>query len=223
MKILITAATAFEIQPLLTYLSAHPHVSIHSISTGICGVGVLAHSYKLNELITLNRPHIIIQAGIAGSFNETEFPSVCVIGKDRMADEGVLENENWKDLFDLNLQQINEFPFTNSWLVNPTIPQLNLLKLPAETAVTVNQVTSDHNFRNIIQQKYQPAIESMEGAAFHYTCLQKNIPFLQLRSVSNLVGERDKTNWKIKEAIALLNETLIKYIEILNHEFNIGI
>ena len=49
----------------------------------------------------------------------------------------------------------------------------------------------------------------MEGAAFHYVCLQQKIPFIQLRAISNYVGERNKTKWKMKEAIINLNEKLI--------------
>ncbi len=48
----------------------------------------------------------------------------------------------------------------------------------------------------------------MEGAALHYVCLQEQIPFVQIRSVSNYVGERDKTKWKMKEAIENLNTEL---------------
>ena len=42
----------------------------------------------------------------------------------------------------------------------------------------------------------------------HYACLMENIPFIQLRAVSNFVGERNKRNWKLQEAIAVLNEKL---------------
>jgi futalosine hydrolase len=52
----------------------------------------------------------------------------------------------------------------------------------------------------------------MEGAALHYVCLQENIPFVQIRSVSNYVGERDKTKWKIQEAIENLNRELLLMI-----------
>jgi futalosine hydrolase len=48
----------------------------------------------------------------------------------------------------------------------------------------------------------------MEGAALHYVCLQENIPFLQIRSISNRVGERDKAKWEFKEAIKNLNKEL---------------
>ena len=56
----------------------------------------------------------------------------------------------------------------------------------------------------------------MEGAAFHYACIQENIAFLQIRSISNFVGERVKTNWKMKEAIESLNENLINIIQKLS-------
>ena len=55
----------------------------------------------------------------------------------------------------------------------------------------------------------------MEGAVLHYICLQEDIPFLQLRSISNYVGERDKTRWKIKEAVDNLNAELLNIISQL--------
>ena len=55
----------------------------------------------------------------------------------------------------------------------------------------------------------------MEGAAFQYVARQANIPFLQIRAVSNYIGERNKYNWKIKESIANLNQVIIKYVEKL--------
>jgi futalosine hydrolase len=56
----------------------------------------------------------------------------------------------------------------------------------------------------------------MEGAAFHYACLQMNTSFLQLRGISNVVGERDKNKWKMKEAIGNLNNELSKILQVLS-------
>jgi len=49
----------------------------------------------------------------------------------------------------------------------------------------------------------------------HYVCLREGIPFLQLRSVSNAVGVRDKAKWDIGTAITRLNERLIRIVENL--------
>ena len=60
-----------------------------------------------------------------------------------------------------------------------------------------------------------PVVESMEGAALHYVCLMEKIPFLQIRSVSNVLGDRDKSRWKIKEAGQNLHQTLVTLIQKL--------
>jgi futalosine hydrolase len=41
------------------------------------------------------------------------------------------------------------------------------------------------------------------------------IPFIQIRAVSNYVGERDKSKWKTQEAIYNLNETLLEFLDAL--------
>jgi futalosine hydrolase len=67
----------------------------------------------------------------------------------------------------------------------------------------------------MMKEKLSPHVESMEGAAFHYVCLHQKINFLQLRSISNYVGERDKSKWELKKSIENLNSELIKIIEKL--------
>ena len=55
-------------------------------------------------------------------------------------------------------------------------------------------------------------MESMEGASLHYICLMENIPFLQLRAISNIAGERNKKKWKMDEAIINLNKELVRVL-----------
>jgi futalosine hydrolase len=55
----------------------------------------------------------------------------------------------------------------------------------------------------------------MEGAALHYVARESNIPFIQIRAISNYIGERDKANWQMKLAIDNLNQTLLNYIDSL--------
>ena len=55
----------------------------------------------------------------------------------------------------------------------------------------------------------------MEGAALHYIGLQEKIPFLQIRSCSNYIAERNKKNWKMKDAIQQLNVELLKLVAAL--------
>jgi futalosine hydrolase len=56
----------------------------------------------------------------------------------------------------------------------------------------------------------------MEGAAFHYVCLMEQVPFIQFRAVSNYVAQRDKTKWKLKQAIQTLNDKLVFILQELS-------
>jgi len=41
----------------------------------------------------------------------------------------------------------------------------------------------------------------MEGFALALACRTRGVPFLEVRTVSNLVGERDRNKWKLASAL----------------------
>ena len=51
-------------------------------------------------------------------------------------------------------------------------------------------------------------VETMEGAAFFEVCLERGVPFAEIRVVSNQVGERDHARWDIPLALQRLEEAL---------------
>jgi futalosine hydrolase len=55
----------------------------------------------------------------------------------------------------------------------------------------------------------------MEGAALHYVCLMENIPFLQIRSISNYAGQRNKAKWNFNDSIQNLNRELVSFFNRL--------
>ncbi|MCA6453432.1 MAG: hypothetical protein IM582_09640 [Chitinophagaceae bacterium] len=85
----------------------------------------------------------------------------------------------------------------------------------ARLAELADEISADPDRIKQLIKKYNPVTESMEGAALHYVCREARIPFLQIRAISNYIGERNKANWDLKNAIENLNQTLIKYIDKL--------
>jgi futalosine hydrolase len=219
MKVVITAATAPEwgpasqaIKPVYTDGTGGIKVIFHK-----SGVGMLASTFSLTRLLLDEKPGLVVQAGIAGCFDtNVQLGIVTAIQEDILGDTGVEENGIWKDVFDLNLENPASLPFTNGKLVNPFFYKYNLLSLPAVTAVTVNEITTRPGRKAQLVEKYGPFIESMEGAPLHYVCSMLNVPFIQIRAVSNYIGERNKANWKIKDAIINLNKALLEYLDKLN-------
>ena len=174
----------------------------------ITGIGIASTVYHLQKRLQQIDYDLIIQSGIAGSFNNKIQPGQTVLIKqDCFGDLGLEEKDDFKSIFEAGLGNKDEFPFENGWLINPhTIFQSTSFSFV--NAVTVNKVSDDPLKKQQMIQKYSPQAESMEGAALHYVCLQENLPFLQVRSISNYVGERDRNKWKMKEAIDNLTNEL---------------
>jgi futalosine hydrolase len=218
MRVIITAATVGEWMPsflnmntLYTGNSLRYKVQFHQ-----SGVGMLATAVSLTRMLLEDKPDLVIQAGIAGTFDtKMTLGKVVVINEESLADMGVEEEGKWKDIFDLKLEKSSYHPFERRKLPNPWLEKYNLLKLPVVNGITVNEISTRPERIEQLIKKYDPVTESMEGAALHYTCRQAGIPFLQIRAVSNYTGERNKANWKIKESIDNLNQTLIKYVDKL--------
>lgn len=218
MRVVITAATVAEWMPaflemntLYTGDSHRMKVSFHQ-----SGVGMLASAVAISRLLFEEKPDLVIQAGIAGCFdNGIPLGKVVAVSSECVADAGVQEEGRWKDLFDLKLEKSSYHPYEKRRLPNPWLDKFNLLRLPEVTAVTINEISTNTERIAQIRKKYDPAIESMEGAALHYTCRQAGVPFLQVRAVSNYIGERNKANWKLTESIASLNDALLTYAERL--------
>lgn len=213
MYILLVAATNFEIQPTINYLAGRDCViGPHRFDVLITGIGSMSTTYWLTKTIAKQRPDMLIQAGIGGSFSASYPPgSLVLVNEEVTGDLGVEENNEFKDVFDMGLPQITD-PYTGKSLENKQVELLQRYNLPLVKSVTINEITTRPARIEQLQQKYRPVVESMEGAAFHYVALVEKIPFIQLRAVSNMVGERDKTKWKMKEALHLLNEQLITMV-----------
>jgi len=214
MRVLVIAATSLEIKPFQEYLAARgtPGGCHIDICTG--GIGLMHTAWQLGKQLARQKPDIALQAGIAGSFrHEWPLGQVVLVGREQLGDLGVDDAGTFRDLFDTGLWTAGTPPFEGTGLVNsfsglPFVPQL-----PVAGSVSVNTVSGSLPLIARLREKYAPDIESMEGAAFHYACLQEQVPFLQLRSISNYVEVRDKSKWNIPLAVKALNSELIKYVE----------
>lgn len=201
MKWLLAAATEHEIAPFLA-----AGLPVDSVITG---VGVPSSLFHITSAISRNRYDLVIQAGLAGSFHEGFRPGeIAAVISDVFAEEGILEKGLFTPLQDSHLAEGGSFPFQDGLLVNPELPGW-LGDVKKAKAVTVGIITDDPVRIGQVRQAFSPDIETMEGASLHYVALQHGIPFLQLRAVSNFVGERNKANWKLEESIAGLNEFLL--------------
>ena len=210
MNVLVIAATDRELTGLKEISFTRPSLMVH---TAVTGVGLLPSTYAIMQLIARLKPDLIIQVGIAGSFNPTLVLGTAVtVRQEMLADMGVYESDGYHDIFDLGLAEKNMPPFEQGAIVNHHDHLIESASLPAVSAVSVNEISTSTEKINVFAEKYKADIESMEGAALHYVCAMQQIPFIQIRGISNLVGERDKTKWKIPESMLAATNACINLI-----------
>ena len=209
-NILVVAATAKEINPFIELTRTG---NINNVDILISGIGLTASTYHLIKQLALKKYDLVIQAGVGGCFDlRIPLGAVVAVKQDAIADQSVIELQKLRTLFDLKLVPQDQYPFKKGWLINPNKDALKKTKLKIVKGISVNQISTSKQLIKFYRAVFDPVTESMEGAALHYVCLMENVPFVQIRSISNYIGERNKKKWDMMDSIANLNDTLIKTI-----------
>lgn len=167
----------------------------------VSGIGSALTAFSLAKALQHRSYNMAFQLGIAGSFDEKHpIGSLVKVGSDVFADLYLDDNGKPLYLHDAGFESFNRFPFQKS-VLNPDLSLFEHIELPTVNSITVNTATGTDEKRKFWQQQMQCDIETMEGAAFYYACLMEKVPCVQIRAISNMVGARDTSSWKIDEAI----------------------
>jgi futalosine hydrolase len=217
MRLLIVAATEMEILPLISTLqrtsdrgprtTSYTHAR-HEIVVLTTDVGMVATAAWCSSVMSNEPFDLALNFGVCGSFDPQLEPGRVVhVVADRLAELGAEDGEEFLAIDALQLPAEHEF-------VNANPPRIDALaELPAVSAVTVNTVHgSDRSIAAVIA-RCAPQVESMEGAAFMFACQMHGVPFAQVRAVANRVERRNRTAWRMIEAIARLNDAAVAIVE----------
>lgn len=220
MKILIVSATSLEIKPLLSSLGkgrtmrnhiTRFHYKHFQVDILITGVGMVPTAVFASIALSRYTYDAAINAGICGCFNfEIPIGKVLNIISDCLPETGAENGEHFLSLIDLNLLDQDEFPFSGGKLINDSVFDSPLISgLSTTKGVTVNTVHGNAKSIASFLKKYPADTESMEGAAFMFSCKLHGMRYLQLRSVSNYIEDRDVSKWNIPLAVQNLNHFLL--------------
>ena len=213
LRILYVTATAAEANTLKRIKEVNPALGDNlEILSLVTGVGSVASAWALKNWFAVNgKPDLAINAGIAGSYNEELIVGDVVMPYvDCFADAGIEDRENFITLFEAGLTNANEFPYKDGHLYSDP-KYFNKLKdiIKPVKAITLNTATGSEISKAKLIKKFNPDIETMEGATFFYICTLEEIPFLAIRAISNKVEPRNIGNWNIALALNNLSEKLI--------------
>jgi futalosine hydrolase len=176
----------------------------------IGGLGIHSTTYSLSKIISENDFSMIINVGIGGTYNtKHKIGEVFLIESEQFGDLGTYSNGNFISLKQMSLSDKNilKNPFLNNHIFTEN---LALQSFPHASGLSVNLVS---DLPEIIGYRKDLAeIESMEGVAVFDVCINENIPFAEIRSISNYAGDLNKQNWDIPLAIKNLNNSMKKIL-----------
>ena len=170
------------------------------------GVGPANAAHILTREAEREMPRIVAQFGIGGAYVPSGLAvgDVAVASEEIYGDLGAESPDGW-----LSMKQIG-FP-----TVSGPAPLYNRFPLDSERAervasacggsvgafLTVSTCTGTAARAALLYERFGAVCENMEGAAAAHVCAAYGLPFVELRGISNLIENRDRSRWRIKEAV----------------------
>ncbi len=164
------------------------------------GVGPARAAACAGTALALERPDLVLSAGVAGGFaGRAAVGDVVVAAAVVHADLGADSPTGFLSLADLGLGEV----------VTP-LPEPLVALAAARTGgvvgpvLTVSTVTGTASRAVELTGRHRPVAEAMEGAGVLAAALAHGVPFGEIRAVSNPVGRRDRATWDLPRAFAAL-------------------
>ena len=178
----------------------------------ITGVGMVATAFALGRHLAMNKYDLIVNLGIAGSFDTNiALGDVLEIAADTFAELGAEDDNEFLSIEKLGFGKSTYYPNTK---ISNLYNLFNTFNLKTVNAITVNSVHGNEASIKKVMDRLNPQLESMEGAAFFCACKEVNAPCLQIRAVSNYVERRNRDNWNIGLAIKNLNNFAVEFLKL---------
>lgn len=226
MKILLVTAATLEIKPLLERFDAmvlmpgilqkirHDEMEIDILTPGI---GIIPTAYYLGKYLPENDYDLAVNAGICGTYDPSlPLGKVVHVTEDSFPETGTETVNGFLTIYDLGLAGKRDFPFDDGILYNDNYPDLPFIaSLPEVRSNTVSTLLTDPDKISALLARSPAQVETMEGAAFFFACMLENLKAIQIRAISNLVGEQNRRKWKINEAVNNLDQAIMTLLQSL--------
>lgn len=181
------------------------------------GVGPVSAAISTTKALLTQKYDLVISAGIGGGFlDQAEIGSIVVATEIIAADLGAETAEGFSSIEQLGFgtSRVSADPVLSNKLVNAL--QTAGLCVHNGPVLTLATVTGTSETASQLSTRIPGAtVEAMEGFGVALAAKDANLPILEIRSISNPVGPRDKGAWKIKEALLALEKASSILVEVL--------
>lgn len=212
MRVLIMTAVSAEKDAVLRGLHSDSRFDVL-----VAGVGSVVAAVNTARALATAEYSLVISAGIGGGFpGRAEVGSLVVANQIIVADLGAETPEGFCSLDELGFGSTHVQ--TDARLVDHFSGALLAAKIPINIGpvLTVSTVTGTAERAVKLAARIPGATaEAMEGYGVGFAALDRGLPVLEIRAISNMVGPRDRSTWQIKEALNVLKAASTVLTEVL--------
>lgn len=203
-RILIMAAVEAERQAVLRGLQGDRRFDVMLAGAGPASAAART-AYAIADS---SEPYLcVVSAGIAGGFQgKAEIGTAVVASEIIAADLGAETAEGYASLDTLGFGAVTRYT-ADEQLTARLVQALKEQGVPAVNGpiLTVSTVTGSVETAATLAARIPgAAAEAMEGFGVAEAAQHRGIPFLEVRTISNTAGPRDRASWRIADALAML-------------------
>ncbi len=243
--VLISAAVDPELSGLASRLKNRSvsHTGGRRILSGILGrtavrllatgPGMVNAAQALTAAVEANRPALILQTGCAGAFEQSglRIGDIAIATEEIHVETGIENPSNpyrpkalpFAILENKSGKHKNRFPLHSESVdavYRVLVAELSSSGICVKKGrfITVSTITATDQRAESLYRNFKPCMEQMEGSAAAHVAALYEIPFLEIRAASNLVGQRKKATWDLKSACENNTKAVCALIEHLEDE-----
>lgn len=180
----------------------------------VLGVGKVAATLSLARLLTAGCPRGIVVVGVAGAYParhrnpgalDLEVGSVVVVGESVLADEGVETESDFRSFSEFGLDDRAGRVADPAW----TASVAQRLGVPIVRSATVSTCSGSETLSRGRVERAGALVETMESAAIAEVCRSFDVPFVEVRAISNWTGDRERSDFHLELAADAVQDAVL--------------
>ncbi|MGC9196226.1 MAG: futalosine hydrolase [Syntrophobacteraceae bacterium] len=186
--------------------------------SGTTGIGKVNAAATTAAVLSNFQAGEVWNVGCAGAYTGSRMRIGDVLVSDNCmcADEGILRVEGTAPLSEIAIPLVvkNGVAFSDSFPLEKSLERGKIRSIAPEgvyeeggfqvlygSSLTVGMTSGDRPTALERFRRFGAFTENMEASAIAQTCLLFDVPFLEIRGVSNIAGDRDKARWDLSAAV----------------------
>lgn len=198
---------------LLVYAAVPEGVRVQAeVADALCtGVGKTSAAMALAPRLVSDLPDFVLLFGICGAYRRSglDVGDLCLVAEDGFGDEGVQTPDGFEDLGHLRLAEVGPWA-SDAELIRQVV--LRIGNVPLVRGTTVSTCSGTDAAADTMWARTGAEVETMEGAAIAQVCSAHQVPWVQLRCVSNFTGDREQAGWDLRGACDKVQEAVLKAV-----------